>query len=304
MSPYQSINKLAVKKHSLTSFIFLWEQMNEGGPPKSTWVYKKLYIYSLIFKLQSPSKYSPFDGICLSRCLNSSILMPFTTFFKKDFIYLLLGEGRGGRKTSMCERYIDWDLNLQSFGSQAGCSTHWATPARAILMPLSVLFFVSPLTHWQNISLWGLARDEIGWIWRVGQGCHDVFCVDRCACKLPIMKQAKELRLQKKSLKLWIEHELQTKGSPVQFLVRAHAWVAGQVPSAGHERQPHIDVSLPLSPSFPFSLKINKIFKNENSLKLNATSHSKVSWTLTHMGFQNSHLAGEACTTRGLTTRR
>ena len=52
---------------------------------------------------------------------------------------------------------------------------------------------------------------------------------------------------------------LQTKGSLVQFPVRAHAWVAGQVPSDGaHERQPHIDVSLPLSPSFPFSLKINK----------------------------------------------
>ena len=29
----------------------------------------------------------------------------------------------------------------------------------------------------------------------------------------------------------WIEHGLQTKGSPVQFLFRAHAWVVGQVPS-------------------------------------------------------------------------
>ena len=27
----------------------------------------------------------------------------------------------------------------------------------------------------------------------------------------------------------WIEHELQTKGSPVRFPVRAHVWVAGQV---------------------------------------------------------------------------
>ena len=27
---------------------------------------------------------------------------------------------------------------------------------------------------------------------------------------------------------------LQTKGSPVQFLVRAHAWLGGQVPSWGH----------------------------------------------------------------------
>ena len=40
--------------------------------------------------------------------------------------------------------------------------------------------------------------------------------------------------------------DLQTKGSPVQFPVKTHAWVVGQVPSRGCERQPHIDVSLPL----------------------------------------------------------
>ena len=54
---------------------------------------------------------------------------------------------------------------------------------------------------------------------------------------------------------------LQTKGSLVQFPVRAHAWVAGQVPSGGRvpsERQPHIDISLLLFlPAFS-SLKINK----------------------------------------------
>ena len=53
---------------------------------------------------------------------------------------------------------------------------------------------------------------------------------------------------------------LQTKGSPVGFPVRAQAWVAGQVPSRGHARDnhiPHIDVSLPLSPRLPLSLKIN-----------------------------------------------
>ena len=55
----------------------------------------------------------------------------------------------------------------------------------------------------------------------------------------------------------WIERGLQTKGLPVRFPIRAHAWVAGQVPSGGpHERQPNIDISL--SPSFPLSLKINK----------------------------------------------
>ena len=41
---------------------------------------------------------------------------------------------------------------------------------------------------------------------------------------------------------------LWTKGSPVRFPVRAHAWVVGQVPSweRMHKRQPHIDVSIPL----------------------------------------------------------
>ena len=41
---------------------------------------------------------------------------------------------------------------------------------------------------------------------------------------------------------------LLTKGSLVVFPVRAHAWVAGQVPSGGTcGRQPHTDISLPLS---------------------------------------------------------
>ena len=56
----------------------------------------------------------------------------------------------------------------------------------------------------------------------------------------------------------------QTKRSLVRFPVRAHAWVAGQVPGWGHVRGnqsmflSHIDISLPLflSPS-PLS-KINK----------------------------------------------
>ena len=55
---------------------------------------------------------------------------------------------------------------------------------------------------------------------------------------------------------------LRTKGSPVRFLVRAQAGVAGR----GHVRDDKlIDVSLahhcfspPLLPSLPLSLKINK----------------------------------------------
>ena len=56
-----------------------------GDPKKWEFIYKKLYIYSYMFTLQSPSKYSPFDAIHLLSCffhcseqfLNSLILMPF-----------------------------------------------------------------------------------------------------------------------------------------------------------------------------------------------------------------------------------
>ena len=59
---------------------------NMTGGPKMEFVYKKLCIYSYMFKLQSSSKHSPFDIIYLTRrffyCwkqfLNSSILMPFS----------------------------------------------------------------------------------------------------------------------------------------------------------------------------------------------------------------------------------
>ena len=49
----------------------------------------------------------------------------------------------------------------------------------------------------------------------------------------------------------WIEHGLGTKGSPVQFPVRAHAWVAGQVPNGGHVRGNHTLMFLSLIPPFP-----------------------------------------------------
>ena len=51
---------------------------------------------------------------------------------------------------------------------------------------------------------------------------------------------------------------LRTKGLLVQFPVRAHAWVVGQVSSKGaRETQPHTDVSLPLF--LPSLLSKNKL---------------------------------------------
>ena len=59
---------------------------------------------------------------------------------------------------------------------------------------------------------------------------------------------------------------LRTKGSPVQFPVRAHAWVAGQVPSRGNMRGNHTLMFLFLSFSLPLSLKIiHKILKKKKN---------------------------------------
>ena len=55
------------------------------GDPKPEFICKKIGYYSYIFKLQSPSKYSPFDVMhlltffhCSNQFLNSSVLMPFS----------------------------------------------------------------------------------------------------------------------------------------------------------------------------------------------------------------------------------
>ena len=53
---------------------------------------------------------------------------------------------------------------------------------------------------------------------------------------------------------------LQTKGSPVQFPVRAHAWVVGQVPSRGRARGNRW-MFLSLSFSLPSPLSENKYIK-------------------------------------------
>ena len=61
---------------------------------------------------------------------------------------------------------------------------------------------------------------------------------------------------------LWLSGlstSLQTERSPVRFLVRAHAWVASQVPSSGCVSGNHTLLFVSLSPSLPLSLKISKM---------------------------------------------
>ena len=69
----------------------------------------------------------------------------------------------------------------------------------------------------------------------------------------------------------WIEHRPVNQGWLVQFPVRAHAWVVGQVPNRGHSRSNHtlMCFSPSLSASLLFSLKINKTFKKKRILSNN-----------------------------------
>ena len=60
----------------------------------------------------------------------------------------------------------------------------------------------------------------------------------------------------------WTECGLWTKRSPVQFPVRAHAWVVGQVPSGGQVRGNHTLIFLSLSFSLPSPLSKNKKIKS------------------------------------------
>ena len=61
------------------------------------------------------------------------------------------------------------------------------------------------------------------------------------------------------SARLW------TKGSPVRFLVRAHAWVVSQIPSRGCMRGNHTLMFLSLSPWKKSKGKKKKLFWSVNS---------------------------------------
>ena len=114
-------------------------------------------------------------------------------------------------------------------------SIHWATPAR------------EGTTSWNWDTKWQNS------LWETNLGSWQIQSLDMHLSKL--REQPQLVWLSGLSAGLW------TRGSPIQFPVRAHAWVAGQVPSRVSKRKPHVGVSLPLFlPPFPLSKKlINKI---------------------------------------------
>ena len=120
---------------------------------------------------------------------------------------------------------------------------------------------------------------QVRWLERLGQSVEKTIqklesssqglCVKvHCGCWACGWRLRSRKDLLKASCWPWLvwlsglSASLRTKGSSVQFSVYGTCLGCSQVPSRGVcERQPHIDVSLPLFLSpFP-SLKINKIFK-------------------------------------------
>ena len=69
---------------------------------------------------------------------------------------------------------------------------------------------------------------------------------------------------------LWIECQPMNQRVTIRFPVRAHAWVAGQVPSGEHARGNHTLMFLSLSVSFPSPLSKNKIKPLKKKQKIKA----------------------------------
>ena len=88
---------------------------------------------------------------------------------------------------------------------------------------------------------------------------NKLFCSMVYFLKAHFLSGHKKLCSALASVAQWIEYWPANQRPLVRLPFRAHAWVAGRVPGGGaHERQSHIDISLPLPPSLPLCLKINK----------------------------------------------
>ena len=111
---YFVIKYFIIKRGIFVSFpVYLWSFLYEEEPPQIR-IYSK-NIYSYMFKLQSPSNYSPFDVIrllrrffhCSKQFLNSLILMPLVLlpFFVLPLPYQ--------QNISLWGLFSSWETNKQ-----------------------------------------------------------------------------------------------------------------------------------------------------------------------------------------------
>ena len=132
--------------------------------------------------------------------------------YKKWCNYSYMFNFRHLRRTLHLMQYTYWDVFSTAQNSV------WTRRFWCLLVLL--LIFVSPLPHWQNVSLWGFfsfreitkkrcLRGKTRWIGRVGPRGHAIFGqkllntqhrVGRCTCKSPVMKWANVLKESSKIL--------------------------------------------------------------------------------------------------------
>ena len=146
--------------------VFLYIIVHEGDLEKE-FIYKKWYIHSYMFELQSPSKHSPFDAMYLSRCY------------------------------CHCSKQFSNSLILISLSASAIFCFTYSTLAKCF--PEDLFF---NLGNKKKVTC-----GEIRWIGKVEHGGHAVFgqkllntqhAVSRCTHKSPIMKWPSTFRVFRK----------------------------------------------------------------------------------------------------------
>ena len=145
-------------------------------------------------------------------------------------------KGWDSRRNSQSHRSLHWKVELQQ--------SKWAA-----------LFPLWPLPHRQCFNLTK----------RVAPPCRipkapSPYNITGALRQINMAQMKKQIKTPEPWL-VWLSGlgtRLRTKGSPVQFPVTVHAWVAGQVSSRGHVSSNHTLIFLSLSFSPPSPLSKNK----------------------------------------------
>ena len=119
-------------------------------------IYKKLYTYSYLFQLQSPSKYSPFDAIhllrsffhCSKQFLNLSILVPFSASAIFCFTYSTSAKHFPLRTSRETQSHSGWDWVNREGGVEGSCCFGSKTDEHSVQWGMCAC--KSPIMKWAN----------------------------------------------------------------------------------------------------------------------------------------------------------